>query len=117
MGSQRRRAEYLHDLDDVASLVLVGSPVQPVPRVEHVVQVGSLLKQENPTKLLVLPLPELQSQNIQGGTQDVPGMGSTEQNGYFSQLRLRLPWESRELMVTSGSLGTAGPLAPCAAPC
>lgn len=35
--------KHSHDLHDVAHFVLVGSSVQAVPGVEHVVQVGHLL--------------------------------------------------------------------------
>lgn len=45
---RKERKIYLHYFNDVASLMLVCSPVQTIPGVEHLIQISNFLNQKNP---------------------------------------------------------------------
>lgn len=48
---RKERKIYLHYFNDVASLMLVCSPVQRIPGVEHLVQISDFLNQKNPIRI------------------------------------------------------------------
>lgn len=65
--------------------MLVCSPVQAIPCVEHIIQISNFLNQKNPITFYFRHCLNWKTKTIKESNELPPSICSIEQNGYFSQ--------------------------------